>query len=169
MLMAGAGSVASAQTYEDMLTDEEKRALEAALPNEPAKEPLLRICGTCHSMVNVMKSPKTRQDWNMTIGIMMNRGAEGTNEEFDEILEYLTKHFGPKKPGENAAPAPQKVNVNKATAKELAAGLEVSAAEAEALVSHREKNGPFKEWQDLTKVRGVEAKKIEAKKDRLVF
>jgi competence protein ComEA len=165
LLLVGGATVASAQQYEEMLSEEERQEIEAALPDEPGKKTLLRVCGTCHSMVNVIRNPRSKERWNVTIGLMINRGAQGADEEFDEILEYLAKNVGPR----GAAAAPLKINVNQAAAKELVAALDLSAEEAEAVVSHREKNGRYKEWQDLTKVQGLDAKKIEAKKDRLTF
>jgi mono/diheme cytochrome c family protein len=41
--------------------------------------------------------------------------------------------------------------------------------ESEAVVSYRTDYGPFKQWQDLLKVAGVDGKKIEAKKDKMAF
>ena len=52
---------------------------------------------------------------------MIQRGAKGTDEEFGEVVDYLVAHF-PK-----GAPVP-KVNVNKADAEDIVAGLGVSDA-----------------------------------------
>ena len=59
--------------------------------------------------------------------------------------------------------------MNKATAKDIESGLELSAKEAEAIVHYREDKGSFKSVEEVEKVPGVDAKKIEAKKDRLAF
>ena len=48
-------------------------------------------------------------------------------------------------------------------------GLELSAENAAAIVRYREQNGGFKTIGDLKKVPGVDAAKIEAKKDRVEF
>jgi competence protein ComEA len=72
----------------------------------------------------------------------------------------LVKNFGP-------AAAP--VNVNKAGAKELQTAFEITPAEAGAIVKYRDENGAFKEIGDLKKVPKLDYKKIEAKKDRIVF
>ena len=62
------------------------------------------------------------------------------------------------------------VNVNTADAKTLARELQgVGMAKAEAIVSHREKNGPFKSADDLVKVRGLGKKLIEQNKANLRF
>jgi competence protein ComEA len=59
--------------------------------------------------------------------------------------------------------------VNKATASQLASGLGLTTAEAEAVIEYRKKNGDFKTIDDLKKVPEVDAKKLDAKKDRLAF
>jgi competence ComEA-like helix-hairpin-helix protein len=92
---------------------------------------------------------------------MVSRGAVGSDDEIDQAIAYLTANFGPT--------APKKVNVNKAAAADLASGLGISAADADAIVHYRADKGNFRELQDLTKVPGIDAKKIESAKDRLEF
>lgn len=103
---------------------------------------------------------------------MVSRGAEGTDEEIETVVDYLSKNFGldsPPPAAEKEPAAAQSVNVNQAAAAELSADLGLSADESAAIVAYREQNGKFKEWRDLTKVPGVDASKIEENKDRLVF
>jgi competence protein ComEA len=87
---------------------------------------------------------------------MRSRGATGTDEEFQAIVEYLAKYLG-------------KINVNKATAKEIESTLEITANQAEAIVQYRHDHGDFKDWDDLTKVSGIDFKKLADKKDRLMY
>lgn len=62
------------------------------------------------------------------------------------------------------------VNVNTADAKTLARELQgVGMAKAEAIISYREKNGPFKSADDLVKVRGLGKKLVEQNKAFLRF
>ena len=62
------------------------------------------------------------------------------------------------------------VDVNSADAKTLARELQgIGPAKAEAIVSHREKNGPFKSADDLAKVKGVGKKLVEQNKANLKF
>jgi competence protein ComEA len=62
------------------------------------------------------------------------------------------------------------VNVNSADAKTLARELQgVGMAKAEAIVSYREKNGPFKGADDLVKVKGLGKKLIDQNKANLKF
>ena len=54
------------------------------------------------------------------------------------------------------------VNVNTADAKTIAKELNgIGLSKAEAIVAHREKNGPFKTAEDLAKVQGVGLKTVE--------
>jgi competence protein ComEA len=87
---------------------------------------------------------------------MARFGAEASDQEFDQILEYLVRNFSP-------------IRVNKATAKELEATLEVPATIAEAIVAYRLEKGEFKAVDDMTQVPGLESAKIEARKARIVF
>ena len=62
------------------------------------------------------------------------------------------------------------VDVNSADAKTLARELQgVGMSKAEAIVSYREKNGPFKSPEDLAKVKGLGKKIIEQNKTNLKF
>lgn len=62
------------------------------------------------------------------------------------------------------------VDVNTADAKTLARELKgVGAAKAEAIVSYREKNGPFKSADDLAKVKGIGKKLVDQNKPNLKF
>ena len=63
----------------------------------------------------------------------------------------------------------RKIQANTAAAIELESGLSLRRSQAAAIIAYRTKNGKFKSIEDLKKVPGVDADKIEAKKDRIVF
>ena len=129
------------------------------LPAGPGKDTLVRICSKCHSPDNVIANGQDRAGWEDTITKMAGYGATGSDEEFTEILNYLEKNF----------PAVAIIHMNQATAAELESGLGLSTTEAEAIIDYRKKNGDFKSLDDLKKVPNVDAKKLDAKKDRLAF
>ena len=56
---------------------------------------------------------------------------------------------------ETAAPAKRTVNVNTASADELARLPRVGPSLAAKIVAHREQNGPFKRAEDLMEVKGI--------------
>ena len=131
------------------------------------RKALMKVCTGCHKIEMVTSRRATKEQWRQTIQAMIDKGADGTEEQFNTVLEYLAKNYGPLKgaPSEPTA----KLNVNKADAKQLASFLEIPDSEAAAIVKYRDGNGPFKDWSDLKHVPGLNIKRIEAKKDRLAF
>ena len=93
---------------------------------------------------------------------MVQKGATLKLADVDALVDYLTAYFGP----DSAAP---KVNINRATASELEAKLGLQPTEAEALVRYRKSHGKFQRWNDLLKARLVDTRKLETKKDAIVF
>ncbi len=131
------------------------------LPEAPGKAVTMKLCGSCHGAEIVLGHPRSEDGWSAIVIDMVQRGAQGSDEEFDQVVQYLTKNIqaGSKEP---------KLTINKASAKAIEAALGVTAKEAQALVEARSKS-PFKTVDDLKKVDGVDAAKIEAKKDKLSF
>jgi competence protein ComEA len=134
---------------------------QAGLPDGPGKDQMIKVCGVCHEPQRAASIRLTREGWESTIGDMIARGAKGSDEEFQAILDYLAKNFL----GEASKP----LNVNTATSVELESVLLLLRKEAAAVIAYREKNGLFKNVDDLKKVPGIDVKKIDAQKDRLYF
>jgi competence protein ComEA len=130
------------------------------LPVGPAKDLTTAICGNCHGTDTLAAHRQSREQWTATMLKMIELGATGTEEQFNAILQYLAENLGPQ---------PATVNVNKASAAEMESALDLSAKQAEAIVTYRKENGDFKTAADLKKVPGLDFKKIEAAKDRLTF
>ncbi len=61
-----------------------------------------------------------------------------------------------------------KININKATVKELKKLKQVGTKVAEKIVDFREKNGPFKKPEDIMKVPGIGPKIFEQNKDIII-
>ncbi len=127
------------------------------LPDGPGKELVETICSECHEPTRVIGQQRTKADWQLKVTEMLQEDQDVTQIERDTIINYLAAHF------------PKKVNVNQAAAKELETGLELSSKEAEAIVRYREEKGVFKTVDDLKKVPGLDAAKVEARKERLEF
>jgi competence protein ComEA len=133
----------------------------AQLPEGPGREETEKLCQSCHDLARSVSLRQDRAGWQATLNKMVAFGTKGTDREFALILDYLAKHF----PAEELPP----VNVNKAAAIELESRLSLRRSQAAAIIAYRAKNGKFKSIEDLKKVPGVDAEKIEAKKDRIVF
>jgi competence ComEA-like helix-hairpin-helix protein len=134
----------------------------AELPDGPGKEILLRACTNCHKAEEFPSYRHTKQEYQAIVYRMGDRGARATTQELDIVAAYLYKNF-PK--AEDA----DKINVNKASAKEIETGLNLTASEAQAIVDYRGRHGDFRVWGDLLVIYGVDGRKIEAAKDRMTF
>src|ERR1700736_1463735 len=132
------------------------------LPDGPGKATTQRVCGTCHGAELVLGRQEDREGWGGVVNDMIERGAKGTDDEFFEVVDYLATNFSKTSPV-------VKINVNKATAKDLEGALRLPAKQAAAIVQQREEKGAFKSLDDLQKVPGIDAGKIEANKKRLAF
>lgn len=133
---------------------------QSALPDQPGKDVTVRVCGECHSADVVASVRLTRDGWQEVIAGMVQQGAKATEAEQTAILDYVSTHFI----GEARRP----LNVNAANSVELESVAGLLKKEAAALLAFLEKNGPCKKLEDLKKVTGLDYKKIDARKDRLV-
>ena len=133
----------------------------ADLPDGKGKELILRACIGCHKADEIGAYRFTKDEYHAIAYRMGERGAQATRAELDTIADYLFENF-PKI--EDAS----KINVNKATAQEIATRLGLTAEEAEAVVKYRERHGDFHAWGDLLIIYGVDGKKIKRPKTRLV-
>jgi len=129
------------------------------LPAGSGRDTMKKVCSKCHSAENVVGLAKSREDWGDLVGKMVDIGAQGTVDDFNDVVDYLTEHF----------PQAPRVNVNKAAAKDFESSLGFSSKEAEAIVSYREAKSKFKSIEDLLKVPGIDVKKVQARRDRFAF
>ena len=100
------------------------------LPEGKGKDLVDQVCGACHGTDLVSSRRATKQGWSYIVDDMVSRGASATNEQIAQINEYLAKNFG-------------QVNVNKGPAAELQSVLEISQAQAEAIVKVQNRSRRF--------------------------
>lgn len=130
-------------------------------PPGDGREAVMRLCSKCHSPNIILAYGQNRVGWENTITKMARLGAKGSDDDFSDVSDYLTAHFPPN--------AVQKIFVNMATDKQIAEMLEISIEDAQAIIAYRDKVKGFKSIEDMKSVPNVDAKKIDAKKDRLIF
>src|SRR5580658_3765073 len=126
------------------------------LPQGKGKDVLESVCGACHGTDLVAARRATKEGWSYLVDDMVSRGASATNEQIATIIDYLAKNLG-------------QVNVNKGKSDEIASVLEISSAQADAVVKYRMDHGDFKTIDDLKKVPELAAAKLDSKKDRVVY
>lgn len=130
------------------------------LPEGPGRDVTVRMCGTCHPAERGASVRLTEEGWREVIAKMVTLGAKGSDEELETVSTYLATHFK----GEAAKP----LNLNSATAVDLESVAGLLRKEAAAWMDHRSKQAPCKTIDDLKKVRGLDFKKIDQRRDRLV-
>jgi competence ComEA-like helix-hairpin-helix protein len=127
------------------------------LPEGDGKEVVLRMCANCHGLDRITATKNSKERWSYVVDDMVSRGADGSDDDAKSVVSYLTRNFG--KP----------VNINTSSAKEIETGLSFTSAESATLVQYRSDNGPFKTYEDLLKVRGLNAKLLEEQKKNILF
>ena len=129
----------------------------AALSQKPApdKETFETVCGACHpsGMVSDLRS---EPEWKDVVAEMVKNGAKGTEKQLNAVIRYLLENW-------------TKVDVNTASAAEIAPVLGVSESTAQAIVKRRSEKGSFRSIEDLKQLPGVDAARIEERKERIVF
>ena len=112
------------------------------------------VCSKCHNLQMVMDTPMSYEAWHDTVQTMVDRGATGTDQQFDDVMDYLHRTM-------------TTINVNTADVGELEIVLNVSEATAKAIVARRSSRR-FSGLADLKSVAGVDGASVDAK-GRLIF
>lgn len=154
------------------------------LPPGDGKAIVQRACVGCHALKVVTSKRATPEEWSTVVNQMVSRGADVEDDEIETLIAYLSKNFPPAAKADEAPAdhdssssdrnsssndSASQVNVNRAAAAELASVLEISAKDADAIVAYRQQNGDFKTITDLTKVPGIDTKKILSNKNKVRF
>ena len=105
----------------------------------------------------MVQSLRTRQEWSDVVDQMARFGAEASDQEFDQILDL---------PGEILLANPDQQGDCEGARRPHSTFLR---AVAEAIVAYRTEKGDFKTIDDVKKVPGLEAGKVDAQKARVVF
>jgi competence protein ComEA len=140
------------------------------LPAGNGKEVVARACTGCHTLKVVTSKRATPEQWSTLVSQMVSRGADVDDDDIDTLVAYLSKNFPPAtKMNHYSTEHGKQINVNQANAKELASMLGLSEKDASAIIAYRKQNGDFKTLADLTKVPGIDRKKIENDKTQITF
>ena len=122
----------------------------------PGADVFQRVCVLCHTPERIVANRKTRTEWEEVIDKMITRGAQVNDDNYGPIEDYLLRNYG-------------KVNVNKAVKDDLVLIGGLTAEEADAIVKFRTASGPIADFAALGKVPGLDAKKLEEKRDAFTF
>ncbi len=112
------------------------------------------VCGKCHGLELVMDTPMGYDNWHDTVQKMVDQGADGTDEQFDDVMDYLHRTM-------------TTIDVNHAGADELEIVLDVSEQVANAIIARRTARR-FTDLADLKTVSGIDATSLD-RRSRLIF
>jgi competence protein ComEA len=128
----------------------------APQPSVQAREAksVVKVCATCHDMQIVMDTPRSFDAWQGTMQKMVDLGAKGTDQQYDDIMDFLHRTM-------------TTIDVNSAELDELEIVLDVSEATAHAIVARRETK-KFTGLTDLKTIPGIDAATVDSKA-RLIF
>ena len=132
---------------------------QAASPSQTSdlaheEQSLKTVCAHCHTLQVVMDTPKSYDAWQDTVQKMVDLGAKGTDEQFDDIMDYLHRTM-------------TTIDVNSADADELEIVLNVSEPTAQGILARR-KAKKFTSLSALKSIPGVDASTVDSKA-RLIF
>lgn len=88
---------------------------------------------------------------------MIGEGARINDRDFDTLTAYLSVAFG------------RRVKINEVPAKVIAETFDFDAEDADRIVKRRTERGPFKSWQEIAAIPGIDAKRVEEQQTNLDF
>ncbi|MGA8093461.1 MAG: helix-hairpin-helix domain-containing protein [Steroidobacteraceae bacterium] len=110
---------------------------------------LQMVCTQCHVLELVRDTPRSYDAWHETVQEMVDRGATGTDQQFEDVMDYLHRTL-------------TTIDVNNADADELEIVLGVSGNVAQAIIKRRAQR-KFTGLADLESVPGTNAAALQAK------
>lgn len=110
-----------------------------------------KVCGSCHSY-KLISDLKSTPEWEDTVDSMIDRGAKAGPAERAAVLRYLRGNY-------------TRININTASAGEIAEVLGIPEAAAEKLVAHR----PYKSLDGVIRVDAAPAAKLTSLRDHIAF
>jgi competence ComEA-like helix-hairpin-helix protein len=104
----------------------------------------------------VLTQRRTKTQWEEVFEKMTKLGAAGTDEEWDTVQAYLLRHYG-------------QININRAAADDLEQILQLSPADAAAIVNYRKAQGNFTDFDALLKVPGINKDSLQHHRAAITF
>ena len=126
-----------------------------ALPDGPGRAALVRMCSGCHAVHEIAVARLSRKGWEGKIDEMFRAGATGTVEDAALVRDYLFSIF------------PARLDINMGITMDFRRYLALSEEDGDRIVAYRRQHGPFKRWQDLELVPGVDVRKIRERSEIL--
>jgi competence ComEA-like helix-hairpin-helix protein len=128
----------------------------AAETDDPDAGLFIQMCVKCHEAARITALRRTKVEWEEIINKMIERGATGTEKDFETVYGYLLRNYG-------------KLNINRATPDDITMILGLSEKDAQGIVAYRNSNGSFADFEAVKKVPDIDLKKLDEHKDAVTF
>ena len=122
-------------------------------PDPADAKAVAAVCTACHSSAQFLTAARPYLRWEQTMQDMLDRGAQGTDEQLDHVLSYLVKNI-------------TIVNINASPPEQLIMTLQIPSTVADEIVAKRTAH-PFANVDELKAVKGINVdvlQKLKAKK-----
>ena len=88
------GAAASPAPAAHRLSEAQLKADGGPLPEGPGKDTVVRMCTKCHGTAVFTGIRMGRTGWEDEVAAMQERGAVGSSQEVQAVVDYLAKNFG---------------------------------------------------------------------------
>jgi len=65
------------------------------LPEGQGKALVQSACTQCHGIDVIVRQPRSREDWTDVVSRMVGNGAELSDEDYNQVIQYLATYLGP--------------------------------------------------------------------------
>ena len=65
------------------------------LPEGQGKALVQTACSQCHGIDVIVGQPRSREDWTEVVSRMIGNGAQLSDEDYNQVIEYLATNLGP--------------------------------------------------------------------------
>lgn len=67
---------------------------QSTLPEGEGRDIVEDVCSTCHGLINITDSRRSKAQWQRVVSQMLILGAPLAEYEVDTVVDYLSKNFG---------------------------------------------------------------------------
>ena len=65
------------------------------LPEGQGKALVQSACSQCHGVDDIVSQRRSREDWQEVVSRMIGNGAQLSDEDYNQVIQYLAINLGP--------------------------------------------------------------------------
>jgi cytochrome c553 len=75
------------------------------LPDGQGKTVVQSACTQCHGLDVILSQRRSREDWTEVVTTMVGNGLQLSDDDYNQVIEYLATYLGPASPNASSAAA----------------------------------------------------------------